>query len=63
VVKEFLMVLGVDEATAGEDACKIEHGITPETLRVFTRFVKCIHKNEKMPVWLEEFRKGCKKVK
>ena len=28
---EFFVVLGVDEATAAEDACKIEHDISPQT--------------------------------
>ena len=37
----FLMyVAGVDEKTAKEDACKIEHFISPSTLEGIKRFVK-----------------------
>ena len=32
VLTQFLMQLGVDELTAREDACKIEHDISPVTL-------------------------------
>jgi len=33
VLTRFLMQLGVDEETAREDACKIEHDISPVTLQ------------------------------
>ena len=34
---KFLMQLGVDEATAREDACKIEHDISPATFEAIQR--------------------------
>ena len=34
---KFLMQLGVDEATAREDACKIEHDISPATFEAILR--------------------------
>ena len=37
VITRFLMQLGVDEETAREDACKIEHDISPAT---FTAILK-----------------------
>ena len=37
LLTEFLMRLGVDEETAREDACKIEHDISEETFRAICR--------------------------
>lgn len=48
VIFELLTVLGVDTKTAEDDACRMEHEISDETLRAFTdllqylRFVKQI---------------------
>lgn len=36
----FLITLGVDEATAREDACKIEHDISQETFDAICRHAK-----------------------
>ncbi|MCM1986932.1 metal-dependent transcriptional regulator [Methanococcoides seepicolus] len=56
VLQEFLQILGVEAKTADEDACRIEHGLTHETLDVFTKFVEFINKKEELPLWLEHFR-------
>ena len=40
VLTQFLMQLGVDEATAAEDACKIEHHISDQTLAAIKRTIK-----------------------
>lgn len=37
VITRFLMQLGVDEDTAKEDACKIEHDISPATFTAILR--------------------------
>ena len=37
---KFLIALGVDEKTAEEDACKIEHDISDETFAAIKRYVK-----------------------
>ena len=37
---EFLMRLGVSEATAREDACKIEHDLSAETFEAICRLVQ-----------------------
>ncbi|MBR6257849.1 MAG: metal-dependent transcriptional regulator [Lachnospiraceae bacterium] len=43
----FLMdVAGVDEKTAKEDACRIEHFISPSTLEGIKKFIKGHHKDE-----------------
>ena len=39
LLSDFLVRLGVDEKTAAEDACKIEHDISDETFAAFKRFV------------------------
>ena len=40
VVARFLVQLGVDEETALEDACKIEHDISPATFQAILRHLK-----------------------
>ncbi|MBE6789066.1 MAG: metal-dependent transcriptional regulator [Ruminococcaceae bacterium] len=37
VITEFLLKLGVEKATASEDACKMEHVISDETLEAIKR--------------------------
>ncbi len=39
-IKEFLMLIGVSEDIADEDACYIEHGIHEETLERILGFIK-----------------------
>ena len=39
LLSDFLVRLGVDEKTAAEDACKIEHDISDETFAAFKRFL------------------------
>ncbi|MFC1804390.1 metal-dependent transcriptional regulator [Candidatus Omnitrophota bacterium] len=33
-------VLGIDRATANKDACRMEHSISPQTFRKFTKFME-----------------------
>ena len=39
LLTKLLMHLGVDEATATEDACKLEHDISDESFQAIKRFV------------------------
>lgn len=39
VLTRFLISLGVSEDTAAEDACKIEHAISDESLQAIKRFI------------------------
>lgn len=39
VLSKFLIQLGVDEAVAAEDACKIEHIISDETFKAIKSFL------------------------
>ena len=40
MLTELLIRLGVSEETAKEDACRIEHDISPETWEVIKKFAK-----------------------
>lgn len=55
VLREFLIILGLDEKSADEDACKIEHVVKPETINRLTKFVEFI-KSRRDPRWLEKFK-------
>jgi Mn-dependent DtxR family transcriptional regulator len=44
VMTEFLKIIGVDEATANEDAEGIEHHLHPETLKKLQEFVSKLKK-------------------
>ena len=39
VIKEFLVSLGVEEKTASEDACRIEHHISEESVAAIKKFI------------------------
>ena len=40
VLSSLLVKLGVDEKTAAEDACKIEHVISEKTFKAIKKFLK-----------------------
>ncbi len=46
---EFLLFLGVDENTAREDACKLEHALSVDSFRAIKEYIqdakKCIDEN------------------
>lgn len=42
LLTEFLVYLGVDPKIASEDACKMEHDISPETFEAMKRHAKSI---------------------
>ncbi len=56
VLRDFLKILGVDEETAEEDACGIEHHLHEETLKRLTKFVEFVQDSPRNPRWLEHFR-------
>ncbi|SES62222.1 iron (metal) dependent repressor, DtxR family [Methanococcoides vulcani] len=59
VLHEFLILLGVDELTADDDACKMEHAVTPQTLEKLTKFSEFVHRNDDMPNFLSNFKIYC----
>ena len=56
ILREFLMILGVNDVTADSDACKIEHVVDPETLDRMTKFVEFVQKKGEGPLWLDHFK-------
>jgi DtxR family Mn-dependent transcriptional regulator len=55
-LKSFLMILGVSEHIADEDACKIEHITHPETMKRFRKFVEFVQNFDQEPRWLTRFQ-------
>ncbi|MCD6382970.1 MAG: metal-dependent transcriptional regulator [Candidatus Latescibacterota bacterium] len=55
-LKEFLHLLGLEEEEADREACKIEHVVDPETVKLLTKFVEFIEMHDS-PRWLARFRK------
>ncbi|HED00129.1 MAG TPA: metal-dependent transcriptional regulator [Proteobacteria bacterium] len=54
-LREFLIILGIDEKMADDEACEIEHVVKRETMDRLTKFVDFIHRHEN-PLWLERFK-------
>ena len=59
--KFFSSVLGVSPEIAAEDACKIEHTISPEGFDRLTKFLEFVKhpSKKKKPKWLEKFHCYC----
>lgn len=54
VLKNFFIILGLEEEIADEDACKIEHVVRRETMERLTDFVDFIQNDEDLS-WLGRF--------
>ncbi len=50
-------ILGINPKIATEDACKIEHSISPQTLKKITKFIKFVETcpGQDRPDWLKSF--------
>lgn len=46
VITKFLVILGVDDKTSAEDACKIEHVISDKSFNTIKKFVENLIKAE-----------------
>jgi Mn-dependent DtxR family transcriptional regulator len=55
-LKNFLMVIGIDEKTADEDACKIEHNVNPKTMQKLRKFVEFTKIENGCSRWLDHFK-------
>ncbi len=55
VLKNFFILIGVDEEVAERDACKIEHVASDSATEALTKFVEFVQKHDK-PKWIERFR-------
>ena len=57
---EFLMLLGIDEKIAEEDACEMEHILHPSTMNMIVKFVEVIRQCQFTPFWLERLKEYAK---
>jgi len=55
-LKKFLIILGVDEKIADEDACKIEHNVNQETMEKLRKFVEFARIEDGCSRWLDHFK-------
>lgn len=55
ILREFLVMLGLSDEMAEEDACRIEHYLHPETMERLTKFVEFVRTAPRYPKWLEHF--------
>ncbi len=55
-LRSFLEIIGVGAEVADEDACRIEHVVTPKTMEQLEKFVAFVGEFEEFPTWLKHFR-------
>ena len=55
-LKNFLIVLGIDEKIADEDACRIEHNVNPITMKKLKKFVEFSTQENGCTRWLDHFK-------
>jgi len=58
---EFLKIIGVDEQNAQQDACKLEHDVSPETITCLLELVEFISLLPESSKWKENFQEYLKK--
>ena len=58
---EFLKIIGVSEENAQQDACKLEHDVSPETITCLLEFVEFISLLPESSKWKENFQEYLKK--
>jgi DtxR family Mn-dependent transcriptional regulator len=56
IIRDFLLLLGLDEENANQDACKIEHVLAPPTFEILTKFVEFMDMRGEWPCWLDHFK-------
>ena len=59
LLKEFLMLLGLDEKIAEEDACEMEHSIHTKTVERLALFMQYLKNSPVASRWIEDFRRKC----
>lgn len=60
ILKNFLIILGVDEKIADNDACRIEHNVNPETMEKLRKFVEFVRLEKVCSRWLENYNEFIK---
>ncbi|TQD27652.1 metal-dependent transcriptional regulator [Methanolobus vulcani] len=56
IIKDLLLMLGINETIANQDACKIEHVLAPETFDVLAKLVEFVGETNNRLYWIESFR-------
>ena len=59
-LKEFFILLGIDERTADLDACEMEHILHQSTMDTIIKFVEVIKKCQTTPFWLKRLKEYVK---
>ncbi len=56
IIKSFLVILGVEEGIADQDACEMEHNLHPVTLQKLDKFLEFTSKCPSDTCWLLKYR-------
>ena len=58
LLKFLTKILNIEDNIAVEDACKMEHAISPKTFNKLTKFIEFVETglDDDMPEWLKSFR-------
>jgi DtxR family Mn-dependent transcriptional regulator len=55
-IRDFLLIIGLEEEIANHDACRIEHILTSQTFDRFTKFVEYMNSSEELSLCLDHFK-------
>jgi DtxR family Mn-dependent transcriptional regulator len=55
-IRDFLLIIGLEEEIANHDACKIEHILATQTFDRLTKFVEYMNSNEELSLCLDHFK-------
>ena len=56
ILKEFLIIFGIDNTIAEEDACSMEHILNPYTIQKMNKFVEFTKKNPATADFIKSFK-------
>jgi len=56
ILKEFLIILGIESKIAEEDACSMEHILNPSTVQKMNKFVEFTKKNPAAADFIRSFK-------
>jgi DtxR family Mn-dependent transcriptional regulator len=59
-LREFLLILGIDEEIAEKDACEMEHILHPRTLDMIIKFGEVLKQCKVTPFWQQRMRQYVK---
>ncbi|MHC1625090.1 MAG: metal-dependent transcriptional regulator [Methermicoccaceae archaeon] len=56
ILRDFFIMLGVEEDVANRDACRMEHVVNPETVDRLRKLVEFVRQFKEKPLWLDHFK-------